>query len=93
MITNNGDMSIEECNDMNIPVNSFIGPKEDGKWEWSADNFMPRKGWCTEDAYSLEADTKEEIMELIHKHIVPLYEAALNNLKTVGANYYWEPKE
>lgn len=45
------------------------------------------------NSFLIQADTKEEIMELVQKHVVPLYEVALNNLKTVGANYYWEPKE
>jgi len=94
MIESHGELEIEDANDMNVPVNSFLTYNEtDKKWEWNASNFMPRKGWCTEDAYSIKADTKEELIALVQEKVVPLYEAALNNLKTHGANYYWEPKE
>lgn len=94
---NKGEMEIEYCNDMNVPVNSFlIAPgeldNEGTKWRWVASNFMPRKGIVSDDAYDIEADTKEEIMEAVQKYVVPLYVNALINLKTVGANYYWEKK-
>jgi hypothetical protein len=53
---------------------------------------MPRKERCG-GMFRLEADTKEEIIEKVRKHVVPLYEAALDNLKERGENYYWELPE
>ena len=86
---------VEKPNDANVPVNSFIhkpGTHNNGKWTWTADNFMPRKGHCSESAYKLEADSREEIVEWVIKFVVPIYLAAVQNLSTIGANYYWEPK-
>jgi hypothetical protein len=90
-----GSIQITDCNDANIPVSCFlIEPNENededyqGKWKWTADNYMPRKG-ISVDQYQLFADTKEEILELINKHVVPLYQIALNEIKT-GTLYYWE---
>lgn len=96
-MTNKGELKIEECNNMNVPVNSFlIAPGEPDnkgtKWRWIANNFMPRKNFVEEGAYDIEADTKEEIMEVVRKYVVPLYLTALINLETIGANYYWERK-
>jgi deoxyhypusine synthase len=86
---------VEFPNEANVPVNSFIHePDEDSdKWTWTADNFMPRKGYCGEGAYKLEADNREEIVEWVIKFVVPIYLAAVTNLSTIGANYYWEPKK
>jgi len=91
MVTDKGEMKIEDCNDMNVPVSSFlIAPGEPDnkseKWQWIASNFMPRKSIISDGAYDIEADTKEEIMEAVRKYVVPLYVNALVNLKTVGAN-------
>lgn len=89
-----GEIAITSANDMNVPVNSFLtGPdKNCPKWRWTADNFMPRKGNCGEGMYEVEADDRETLLELVKQYVVPLYRAALGNLETVGANYYWEPK-
>lgn len=83
-----------EANDANIPVNSFMLPpdEESKKWRWIADNFMPRKCRVEEGAYGIEAKTQEEILQAVREHVVPIYEAALTNLKARGENYYWEAK-
>jgi len=86
---NFGEISIDECNDMNVPVNISI-EEDEGKWKLWADNFMPRKSAVTQGAYHVEADTKEILLELVAKHITPLYEVALKLLKTTGELYYWE---
>jgi hypothetical protein len=82
-----GDLQITDCDDANIPVNCFLS-NEDGNWVWTASNFMPRKGYVSEDGYKLLASTKEEILDLINKHVTPLYERALAKIKT-GELYYW----
>lgn len=86
-----GTMDITEADDMNVPVNSFL--RYDGEancFEWTADNFMPRKGCIAESMYHLQAASREILMELVKKHVVPLYAAALDNLTKKGGNYYWE---
>lgn len=91
MLRDTGNLPITRADDANIPVVCFMHEpdRENGLWTWSAINFMPRKECCC-DGYMLEADTKEEIMEALEKHVIPLYEVALDNLKTTGNNYYWE---
>ena len=94
MLRDMGEMPIESADDANIPVVCFMHEPdgENGLWSWSAVNFMPRKERCGE-SYKLEADTKEEIMDALQKHVIPLYEVALENLKRFGENYYWERKD
>lgn len=90
-----GELELAGADDANVPVNCFLSaPDADSpKWRWGADNFMPRKGRASESAYSIEADTKEAVLEAVQKYVVPLYEAALGNLRTHGENYYWEAKK
>ena len=91
MLRDTGEMSLESMDDANVPVVCFLIPpdRENGMWTWTARNFMPRKEYCG-SSWRLEADTKEEIMEALRKHVIPLYEAALYNLKEHGGNYYWK---
>lgn len=94
MLRDIGEMPITQANDANVPVVCFLHEpdRENGLWSWDAINFMPRKERCG-GSYRLEADTKEEILEAVRKHVLPLYEAATLNLKEYGENYYWERKE
>ena len=91
MLRDVGDIPITHADEMNIPVVCFLNEpdRENGMWSWTARNFMPRRECCI-GGYQLEADTKEEIIEAINKHVVPLYVAATNNLKEKGNNYLWE---
>lgn len=91
MLEDIGDLSLEDMDESNIPVNCFLTePDEDGgKWTWEAENFMPRRRLIG-GSYDLEADSKDEILEAVRKHVVPLYEAALKNLRETGENYYWK---
>ncbi len=91
MLRDTGTMPISNANDMNVPVVCMLHEpeRENGMWSWTAINFMPRKEYCG-SGYRLEADTKEEILAEVNKYVTPLYQAALNNLKTKGENYYWE---
>jgi hypothetical protein len=90
MHTDFGEIEISGCNEMNIPVSCFLEQREDGKWEWTAANFMPRKGYANDGQYRVVADTKEEILSLIKKHVTPLFKVALQKLETEGELYYWE---
>ena len=89
-----GELQIDCIDEMNVPINSFISEEKDSDslWEWTADNFMPRKARCSNYAWSIKAETKEELIAFVNEKVVPVYEAALNNLKVLGENYYWEDK-
>jgi hypothetical protein len=86
-----GDFPIDGANDMNVPVNIFLSKDEKtGEWSLTADNFMPRRAMVTDGAYRVTSKSKEVLEKLVDKHITPLYEIALNNLRTKKSNYYWE---
>lgn len=91
-VEDTGPYKITQADDMNVPVNIGIhNPTKPGeKWMLTAANYMPRKDWIEQSRYSLEADTREELVEIVHKHIVPIYETALESLKTTGELYCWE---
>jgi hypothetical protein len=93
-IRNTGKMKPEHINEMNVPVCChLIAPDAVGdSWLWTARNFMPRREFCGDD-WAVEADSKEEIVAWVNENVVPLYEAALHNLRTHGENYYWEHKK
>lgn len=95
-----GTIKLENCNDANVPINCFIMPPdvESTKWRWTALNYMPRKeyaggGEMPGGDYQIEADSKEAILAAVNKYVVPLYEAALSNIKTSAENYYWKKGE
>jgi len=90
-----GEMSITEANESNVPVNCFLSAVDDvgGGFEWSASNFMPRKGWIAERAFCVRAKDSQTLIALVQKHVAPLYRAALVNLITTGENYYFELKQ
>ena len=93
MIRDIGEIQIDEADDANVPVNCFMVPPdiEGGVWRWTALNYMPRRNRCSSysDSYILEADSKEEILRVVHRYVAPLYLAALQNLWLYGENYYW----
>ena len=118
MIENVGELEIESANDANIPVDIWLYPyKEaiengceyDGEqntenlWVLSANNYMPRKAGLGGDGSYVIWGTVEELRELIRKHILPLYEVAVEYLKGMiegrvnqegkqiyDGLYYWE---
>ena len=103
MIENSGELSIDLADDANVPVNIFISEVEEGDYheddqpEWAthvlnADNFMPRKERVAHGTYLVFADNEEELRALVQKHVVPLYEQALERLKTHSTLYYWTTK-
>lgn len=91
MIRDIGALKIEDIGPGNVPVVCLMSnPEKDGDpWTWTATNFMPRRECCAK-GWHLEADTKEEIILLVRERVLPLYEAAVANLKESGENYYFE---
>lgn len=89
MITDKSEVSLSCIDEMNIPITSFLSEVA-GKWEWRASNFMPRRGAIAAEQYFVVADTKEEIQKMLLEKVIPLFEAAIHNLKTDCENYYWE---
>lgn len=91
-----GEMALKECDDANIPVQSFISsPEESGDeyWHWTAANFMPRKLIAHDGAYEIRAKSREEIIKALEKYVIPLYQNAIDSLRIKGSSYYWsEPK-
>lgn len=95
MIESIGEMELSEANELNIPINIFIAEPGDGvethdKWELYANNYMPRKEYSCSLQYQYKGDSREELVELIKKYVVPLYETALSKLKSTGELYFWE---
>lgn len=89
MISDTGTIPIDETDEANVPVNSFLVETSPGVWEWIADNFMPRKGRIEQQAYCVTG-TRDEILAAVRQHVVPLYRSAMSNLDIRGENYYWE---
>lgn len=99
-----GECEFVEVDDANIPVNIFLTKDEDNppagqKWQLTADNFMSRKGRESDSGYKAVAPTREALVKVIEKYIMPLYKIAILNLQTMidGTNdslYYWDhPKK
>jgi len=84
-----------ECAD-ELPWTKRVGDAVHCKFCLAANNYMPRKASCEgELAYLVFADTREELVELIKEHIIPLYENALSILNEMcnGSKsylYYWK---
>jgi hypothetical protein len=93
-----GICNLRTINDANIPVNIFLNKEDDGTFSLVADNFMPRKNYATDGAYHFQADTKEELVEIVKTKILPLYQNAINLLSKIidGSGdqcYYWSKKD
>ncbi len=103
-----GDIPLSECDGANIPVNIFVSSLDpehtwDGtyyergyRWVLRADNFMPRRGACSDGVYHVYAKTREELVAYMHKHVTPWYEAAAKHLYEARPDkdgsfslYYW----
>lgn len=93
--TDKGELELVGADDANVPVNCFLHEPDDAssKWRWTADNFMPRRSRVADGQYSIEADSREAIIEAVQKYVTPLYEAALFNLRSFGECYYWTKLE
>lgn len=101
-VQESGECEFAEADDTNIPVSIFFGEADSNMpeghhWSLTADNYMPRKG-IGDDAYRATAPTREALVEVVRKYILPLYENAMANLQAMiaGTNdslYYWCPPE
>lgn len=94
MIKQTGEMSLTEANEMNVPVNISIEEPEEPSTTYtlSACNYMPRKSFIAQSQYVYISNSKEELIGLVEKYIVPLYRTALRTLERTGELYYWEEK-
>ena len=102
-----GECEFAEPDMGNIPVGIFLLEIQDSdrddeppdhKWRLTADNFMVRKGRISDGGYRATAPTREALVEIVRKYIVPLYEVAMANLAAMidGTNdslYYWGPPD
>ena len=59
----------------------------------TAGNYTPRRETMSCSAYMFMSTNKQELVNIVQKQIVPLYEAALTNLKNNSTNYFWEIKQ
>lgn len=97
-----GGIPLSECDEMNIPVNIFLGRADPSYsrdapyvekgylWCLTAINYMPRKEMCNppSSSYRVYAKTREDLVAYMHKHVTPWYEAAAKHLREAvpGAN-------
>ena len=92
-----GEISIEECNEANVPVNLFLNKGEgenEGFWTLSGDTYMPRKNRGAE-GIGYRAKDQASLQKLIELFVKPLYVVALSNINgmidgTKDCHYYWE---
>lgn len=104
-VIENGVMPFENADDANVPVSLFlskIGDSDridepaDHLWRLTADNYMPRKGMCTDCAYCVSARSRDDLAAIVRKHVLPLYHIAVQKLDLMafgegeGNLYYWE---
>ena len=102
-----GECSITNADDANIPVDIWLKPEKDdedkptGKWILKASNYMPRKGRLSgEEGYKAVASDRQVLVDLVHKHWLPLYQTAVKVLtelkqdeRGISYLYYWHDLE
>jgi hypothetical protein len=94
ILRNEGELTVEDVDEMNIPVNIFISEDEETKEICiSAANFMPRRERVHENAYSLYVPDMETAKQIVQAFFLPIYEIALTQLKKNSTLYYWEIEE
>lgn len=87
-----GNVSILKANSLNIPIGVFIY-QENERWGLMARNYQPiRHHTIIDNAYHLEADSKEKLLWVVRKYIAPLYRNCLMNLQSFG-ECNWESWE
>jgi hypothetical protein len=82
--TDTGNISLTNCNAMNIPMNCWIHPPDENstKWSWTAGVFQPRKEHFIDSSAGccIEADTKKELIPYfpnkLHKPELATYNKA-----------------
>ena len=94
-VTDRGEWPIRKVDEANIPVNIVLSEPDDyhGKWLLLADNFKPCASQIDIESYELEADSKEDLQAVVNAVIVPLYEAAVENLRSTGHLFFWAQRK
>ena len=77
--------------DLDDPDESIEDIKNDDiVYVLTSGNYTPRRENMAGSVYAFMSTDKQELVNIVQKHVVPLYEAALTNLKNNSTNYYWE---
>lgn len=99
-----GEISLDELNDMNVPVNIRIMSTEDfdapqdRKWVLTADVYFPRRGRVMGEAVEVYSDDRDALVRRIREVALPLYAAAIRCIEALdkpdadgcSSLYYWE---
>lgn len=90
-VTDNGEWPISKVDEANIPVNIVISEPDEHQNAWLllADNFKPCNSQIDIEIYEVEAKCREDLQAIVNALIVPLYEAAVANLKAGGHLFFW----
>lgn len=101
MIEEKGEICFGEANGMNIPVDISLAmtacedtSAQDGTWTLSASVYQPRCNRVSTNTFIAISDKREELVELITRHVLPLYETATHQLRDICAGkaenlYHW----
>jgi hypothetical protein len=94
MVEEDSDRSFTDVDYDNVPVNIWL-TEENGIWTLIASNYMPRLDRVGQETYKATSSNKEELVEIIKKRIIPLYEIALKKLNAICEGkaedlYYWK---
>ncbi|MGE9295673.1 MAG: hypothetical protein ACQKBV_05240 [Puniceicoccales bacterium] len=86
-----GEWPITKCDETNVPLNIVINEPDEynARWTLLADNLKPRNATIDIETYEIEADSKEDILALVHELILPLYRAAVHQLENKGTCFFW----
>lgn len=99
-----GEIPITEADGFNVPVNiSLQEPNtvlnSDPVWRLVADCYHPRKDNVEQWAFQAEAPKRETLVALVHKHWLPLFQAAVKSLTELKVDEHgwtsdinWWPK-
>jgi len=95
MILETGTCKLSETDGLNIPVDIWLSREECGMWRLTASNYTPRTGKIQELAYVLASPSQTELIQMIKKYILPLYETAVKRLRAIcdGESeelYFWK---
>lgn len=102
MIEDIGQIPFDAFDDANVPVDIWLTEIDEDKesfaegyrYELKAGCYMPRRGRVEETALNIIASTREELAEIVKKHLLPLYETAVVKINKIISGeeedlYYW----
>jgi hypothetical protein len=101
---------IDGADSANVPVDIWLTKINPGdlaykdhyekgfRWSLRCSMYLPRKAMVWGETIEHLATTREELVELLQKHVIPLYETALKGLNNIVAGkqeslYYWDAEE